>query len=131
MQDNTKNECLLKRVEEQEIAAREYGFYWENIHQLIEQIQSECNEILEAWQKKDQKHLQEEIGDLIQASVSLAVFCEMDPRETLLRSIDKFQKRYDKVVELAKEDGYSHLHQQPFEKLMHYWNRAKKPNSEK
>lgn len=117
--------CLLKRVEQQEIDCKKFGFYWENFHQLIEQIQSECVEIQEAWDKDNFEHLQEEIGDLIQASISLAVFCKLDPHETLQKSIDKFQQRYDAVVQMAKRDGYENLHQQSFELLMDYWRRAK------
>lgn len=55
----------------------------------------------------------------------LAVFCKLDPRETLLKSIEKFQQRYDVVVQLAHSEGYDNLHQQPFETLMDYWKRAK------
>lgn len=117
--------CLLKRVEEQEIACRDFGFYWEHIDQLIEQIQNECLEVKDAWQKNDRTHLQEEIGDLIQAAISLAVFCDLDPHETLAKSIDKFQKRYDAVVEFAQKDGHQTLHHKPFDVLMHYWNLAK------
>lgn len=118
--------CLLKKVEEQEIAANQFGFYWQNIEQLLEQIRSECNEVEESFAKNDRAHLQEEIGDLIQATVSLAIFCNFDPHETLQKSIDKFQKRYDAVVKLAQEDGHETLHNQSFEVLMHYWNQSKK-----
>lgn len=34
--------CLLKKVEKQELVAKEFGFYWEHFDQLIEQIQNEC-----------------------------------------------------------------------------------------
>jgi uncharacterized protein YabN with tetrapyrrole methylase and pyrophosphatase domain len=115
----------LKKIEELETTARQFGFYWENIDQLIDQIQSECAEVKEAWQKNDRPHLQEEVGDLLQAAVSLAVFCNLDPHVTLVESIEKFQKRYDQVVQLAKEDGKEHLRNQPFDVLMNYWNRAK------
>lgn len=125
MQDPSNECCLLKEVEKQEIVAKEFGFYWENFSQLIEQVQNECTEIQEAWDKKDIDHLQEEVGDLIQAAISLAVFCKLDPRETLLRSIEKFQRRYDVVVQLARSEGHNNLHQQPFETLMDYWKRAK------
>ena len=70
-------------------------------------------------------NLQEEIGDLIQAAISLAVFCKLDPRETLSKGIDKFQRRYDVVVQLARSEGHENLHKQPFEILMDYWKRAK------
>ena len=100
-------------------------FTGENFSQLIEQIQNECIEIQEAWDKEDIDHLQEEVGDLIQAAISLAVFCELDPHETLLKSIEKFQRRYDAVVQLARSEGHENLHKQPFETLMNYWKRAK------
>lgn len=125
MQDSLNEICLLKQVEKQELEAQEFGFYWESFQQLIEQIQSECVEIQEAWVKENSLHLQEEIGDLIQAAVSLAVFCKLDPHETLLKSIEKFQRRYDLVVQLARSEGYENLHKQSFEILMDYWNRAK------
>jgi uncharacterized protein YabN with tetrapyrrole methylase and pyrophosphatase domain len=118
-------EDLIKRVELQEIDANNFGFSWETIHQLINQIRSECDEVLEAYEKKDQSHLQEEIGDLMQASICLAVFCGLDAHETLLKSSQKFQKRLDTVMSLAKKDGHSTLHNQPFDVLMGYWNQAK------
>lgn len=65
------------------------------------------------------------MGDLIQAAISLAVFCKLDPHETLSKSIEKFQRRYDAVVELAQSEGYETLHNQSFETMMDYWNRAK------
>lgn len=125
MQNSSNDSCLLKEVEKQELVAKEFGFYWENFPQLIEQIKNECMEIQEAWDEEDIDHLQEEIGDLIQAAISLAVFCELDPRETLLKSIEKFQRRYDVVVQLARSEGHDNLHKQSFETLMDYWKRAK------
>jgi uncharacterized protein YabN with tetrapyrrole methylase and pyrophosphatase domain len=117
--------CLLQHIEKQEEAAKEFGFYWERIEQLIEQIQSECLEVSKAWDANDSNHLQEEIGDLMQASVSLAIFCGLDPYETLRKSVEKFQKRYDKVVAFAANDGLEHLRGQSLEVLMNYWNRSK------
>jgi len=125
MQEPSNECCLLKQVEKQELVAKEFGFYWENFHQLIEQIQNECIEIQEAWNKENIPHLQEEVGDLMQAAISLAVFCKLDPCETLSKSIEKFQQRYDVVVQLANSEGYENLHKQSFEILMDYWKRAK------
>lgn len=117
---------LLKRVEEQELTCKDFGFYWETLDQLIDQITSECKEIKEAFEKGDEVHLQEEVGDLLQAAISLAVFCKLDPHQTLQNSIDKFQRRYEAVVAFAKQDGLSSLANRDFATLMHYWNLAKK-----
>jgi uncharacterized protein YabN with tetrapyrrole methylase and pyrophosphatase domain len=116
----------LKQVEKLELEAQKFGFYWENIDQLIEQIQSECIEIKEAWNNNKLQLLQEEVGDLILAATSLAIFCKLDPQETLLKSIEKFQQRYNAVVKMAQRDGYTSLHAQSFKVLMDYWNRAKR-----
>lgn len=117
--------CLLKKVERQELEAKKFGFYWENFDQLIQQIQSECVEVQEAWQKGEVSLLQEEIGDLIQAAIGLAVFCKLDPHETLFKITEKFQKRYDLVVQLACKEGHENLHNQSYDCLMNYWNLAK------
>ena len=45
MNTSSKNQCLLKRVEKQELTAREFGFYWEHFNQLIEQIKNETLEV--------------------------------------------------------------------------------------
>ena len=126
MKDSGVESCLLKQIEKKEIKAKKFGFYWEHFHQLFDQIQSECIEIQQAWDNQDMPNLEEEIGDLIQAAVSLAVFCKLDPRQTLLKSIDKFDKRYEAVVKLAQQDGLENLHGQSFDKLIHYWSLAKK-----
>lgn len=125
MQKEKSDMNLLKFVESQEIAARDVGFYWENIDQIIEQIRSECSEVVEAWKMGDRAHLQEEVGDLLQASIGLAVFCGLDSHDTLLQSSQKFQKRFDLVISLAKQDGITDLHSLSFSVLLEYWSRAK------
>ena len=77
MTNNPDSHCLFKRIEEQELTAKQYGFYWERIDQLLDQIKSECEEVEESWKKNDRAHLQEEVGDLLNAAVSLAIFCNL------------------------------------------------------
>lgn len=122
---STHSQDLLEKVTDQELKAKAFGFYWETIEQLLEQIRNECNEIEEAWASGDKKHLQEEIGDVLLASASLAIFCGMSPTETLKKSIEKFQGRYDALVELVQKDGRKDLKNQSFDLLMDYWKRAK------
>ena len=122
------DEDLLKRIEMQEDVAKQFGFYWEDLNQLIEQIQSECLEIKDAYQRNDLKHLEEEVGDLLLAAVSLSIFCHLDPKKTLSKSIDKFQARYDRLVSLAQQDGHEHLKGKSLKVLLGYWERAKHPS---
>ena len=117
---------LFKQIEKQETAARDFGFYWETIDQLLDQIRSECTEVHEAHQKTDLLHLEEEIGDLIHATICLAIFCKIAPQKALHRATNKIQKRFDKVFELAKKEGHKTLHGHSFDQLMYYWDQAKK-----
>jgi uncharacterized protein YabN with tetrapyrrole methylase and pyrophosphatase domain len=117
---------LLQKIINQEKAAAKFGFYWESIEQLLEQIQSECVEVKEAWLKQDNIHLKEEVGDLMNAAVSLCIFLKLDPFETLNESVEKFQQRYDFLVKLVEQDGLPHLKNKPLSILLDYWNKAKK-----
>lgn len=128
MKNQSAEKNPFKLIEASESKAKAFGFYWENIDQLIEQIQSECLEIQEAWQKQDRGHLQEEVGDLLLAAISLAVFCKIDAEETLHKSLEKFQKRYARLVSLAEQDGHANLKGKSMEVLTNYWNQAKNLN---
>ena len=125
MMPKAKND-LLQKIIDQEKTAAEFGFYWESIEQLLEQIQSECVEVKEAWLKQDNIHLKEEVGDLMNAAVSLCIFLKLDPFETLHESVEKFQQRYDSLVKLVERDGLPHLKNKPLNILLDYWNKAKK-----
>ena len=124
MKLNQKN--ALDDVVEQEKIANDFGFCWQTIDQVLEQIRSECNEVKQAWDHQDIENLKEEIGDLINAALSLAVFCKLDPVQLMTENNTKFQKRFNKVVALAKADGLDNLHGQPLEVLLSYWDKAKK-----
>ena len=116
----------IQRVEHEEKRASQFGFCWQTVDQLIAQIKSECAEIKEAHDNNDRTHLQVEVGDLLHAAIGLAIFCDLDPTETLQKSTDKFKKRMDVIVELVAKDGKKDLQNQPFELLMHYWDEAKR-----
>ncbi len=117
---------LFQHIIDQETTAKAFGFYWESLEQLLQQIRDEANEIDAAAKTTNKAHLQEEIGDLMNAVVSLCIFCGFNPTETLSANIEKFQRRYDAVVQLVKQDGLTNLQGEPMAILMDYWNKAKK-----
>jgi len=73
----------------------------------------------------DQNKLQDEIGDLLHAVFSLCVFNGLNPHDTLTRSVEKFERRFNAVQQLAIEDGLSTLQGKSFDDLMTYWDKAK------
>ena len=92
------------------------------------QIQSECveiNEHLDSTALENKIKLQEEIGDLLHAAFSLCVFCKFDAEETLEKSVNKFERRFNAVKIVAQENGLETLNGMPFDELMRYWDKAK------
>lgn len=116
---------LLKKLIQLENEASELGFRWENPQQILNQIQSECDEIQENLSIASSTNLQEEIGDLLHAAFSLCVFCQFDPEETLEKSINKFEKRFNLVKKIANEKGFVTLSGLSFSELMSIWGQAK------
>jgi len=118
---------ILEKVLQLENEADKFGFRWENTAQIMQQIHSECIEIQEHLDKPSYHHqaLQDEIGDLLHAVFSLAVFCQFEPRNTLQKTLSKFERRLNAVKALAHADGLSDLNGHSFDELMCYWNKAK------
>jgi len=116
----------LRLVEKQQLDAQKFGFDYPNLSEMLAQIESECKEVEKEWNAGNRELLEEEVGDLIHAAITLATFCKLDPVKTLKKSIDKFQKRYDALVKLVQEDGFDDLQHQPsFDAIMDYWKKVK------
>lgn len=126
MQKTVTHDDLLESIVKNEKEALDFGFYWENPEQILEQLESECSEIRQALLNKDHANLKEEIGDLMHASISLCIFLNLNPTELLRDNIEKYQARYEKLVELVKKDGLENLKGKSMDVLMSYWNQVKK-----
>ncbi len=120
---------LLNKAVVLENEATAFGLQWETCDQIMAQIQSECVEINEHLGQipgqTNQVALQEEIGDLLHAVLSLCVFCNLSPQDTLHDSLNKFERRLNAVKEITQEQGLSHLRGFPFEEVMAIWHKAK------
>jgi uncharacterized protein YabN with tetrapyrrole methylase and pyrophosphatase domain len=117
---------LLEKVEHLEHDADNFGFRWETSAQIMAQIQSECSEIQEHLAQENCPKLQEEIGDLLHAVFSLTVFCNFSTKETLEKTLIKFERRLNAVKQLAKNQGLDNLNGYSFNELMNFWNQAKR-----
>jgi len=105
--------------------AADFGFKWETVNQIKDQIISELTEIDVHLNDPIKNKLQEEVGDLLHAAFSLCVFLKLDPKVTLEKSIDKFERRFNAVKQIAKQKNLTSLNGKSFDELMHFWNQAK------
>lgn len=120
---------IFDKTIELELSASTFGFSWENTAQIMAQIQSECQEInehlVQGTQVLNVSELQEEIGDLLHAVFSLCIFCQLNPRATLEKSLMKFERRLNAVKKLTQEQGLTNLDGHSFDELMNVWEKAK------
>lgn len=120
----------LKTLIELEKDTRDFGFAWPNKEAALAQAISECEEIKEAIeQNHSREDLQDEIGDLIHAAISLCIFSEFDVEETIEKITKKFASRMSIVKKLTKERGLENLQGKSIEFMLELWNEAKKNNT--
>jgi|SRR5579862_542373 len=112
----------LTRLENE---AADFGFKWETVDQIKAQIMSELTEIDAHLNDQVKTKLQEETGDLLHAAFSLCIFLKLDPTITLEKSINKFERRFNAVKQIAKQQGLTSLNGKTFDELMNFWNKAK------
>ena len=106
---------------------RTFGLEWNNEKSWTDQVKSEVAEIEEVLDKKMSRELlEEEIGDLLHAAVSLSYHHNIDAYSALSKSIDKFEKRYLAVKKLAEKQHLNSLKNQSQETINTLWKEAKK-----
>lgn len=117
---------LLQKIVLLEKQAMASGFTWPNAEMALDQVISECQEVRQAIAENESSdRLQEEVGDILHAAISLCVFMNFDVEETLTNSKNKFENRFLAMLDIAREQGYTSLKDQPMEKLLSLWNLAK------
>ena len=98
--------ALLQAYRAQEKAAS-VGFDWENVEGVVAKLREEVDEVEAAIRTGDGDRVAEEIGDLLFSAVNLARFVKRDPEAHLAAAVEKFRRRFDRVVELLRERGSS------------------------
>lgn len=123
---NPSSQDLIKQFEEQIRRADEFGFSWAEASQLLDKIRSECCEVEEELEHPTNLGaLQQEVGDLLHATLSLILFLNMDINDTLEKTLAKFDGRFEKMQKIASEEGLSTLKGFPLERLLDLWKKAK------
>lgn len=118
---------VMKKAADIEQEALDFGFEWPNPELILEQIISECHEVAEViTEHQGHERLQEEIGDLMLATIELCQFFQLDPEEILDKAAIKFQKRFEEMKKQVNAKGYVSLKGQPCETRLEFWKASKK-----
>ena len=115
--------ALIKALRLQE-KTKQVGFEWDNAGQVREKVEEEMRELYEAVEEGDEKHIEEELGDVLFALINYARFVKTDPEKALEQTNKKFIRRFQQVEEMAAAQGKS-LHDMNLEEMDTLWNKVK------
>jgi tetrapyrrole methylase family protein/MazG family protein len=105
--------------------AARIGFDWTNVRGVFDKIGEEAGELRQALSAKDTKRTEEEMGDLLFASVNLARFLHIDPEIALKKANAKFSMRFRQMEELAAKNGKA-LADVSRAQMEEFWETAKR-----
>ncbi len=97
------------------------GFKWETSDEIWNKVYEELNELKLALKSKNNKHAEEEFGDVIFSLINVALWYELDPEEALIKANNKFIDRLSYIEEASKNKLES-LSKQELQEL---WKQAK------
>jgi tetrapyrrole methylase family protein / MazG family protein len=105
--------------------AARVGFDWPRVEDILQKLDEESGELLEAYRKGDKELMAEEIGDLLFVVVNIARFLEIDPETALRRSNSKFNSRFRHVESEIKRQGRE-MRNATLAEMDALWDEAKK-----
>jgi MazG family protein len=100
------------------------GFEWPDIAGVIEKLEEEARELVEARHSADPEEIEHEIGDLLFTVVNLARFLKVDPEQALRKTNSRFRRRFSHIERAAEASGRN-LSEIPLEQMEELWHKAK------
>ncbi|OOF82305.1 nucleoside triphosphate pyrophosphohydrolase [Rodentibacter ratti] len=97
----------LMRAQKLQKQCSKIGFDWTEISPVFEKIEEELQEVKDEFNKNPQdiERIEEELGDLFFATVNLSRHLKCNAEESLRKANLKFEQRFRKVEQKAKEMG--------------------------
>lgn len=115
----------LSRAQKLQKRAAANGFDWDDITPVIDKIAEELEEVREAIGSREQQAIDEEIGDLLFATVNLARHLKVDAETALRGGNEKFERRLRYIERQLKAAGKAFAEVELSE-LDHLWDEAKR-----
>lgn len=114
----------LVRAEKIQKRARQAGFDWNEVAPVVSKVREELDEVMEAHESGRQELVDEEIGDLLFATVNLSRHLSSDPETALRNATLKFSQRFKQVEQLARLRQME-MSEMDLESLDMLWNEVK------
>src|SRR5438105_2878508 len=114
----------LMRAQKAQSKAARVNFDWSELRDVIAKIEEELAEAKSAIASQDRPSTEDEIGDLLFATVNLARKCNLDAESTLQSATDKFVARFSRLEDELQAQG-KRLGDVDLAELDQIWNRLK------
>lgn len=115
----------LSRAAKLQKRAATVGFDWPEALPVLDKVREELDEVLQAMANGDSDALEDEIGDLLFATVNLARHLKHDPENALRRANRKFERRF-RFIEQALRDSGKPIEECNLDQLDALWGEAKR-----
>lgn len=120
-----RNLPALVEAEKISVKAAKAGFEWPSIDGVLEKVQEEAAELVEARASAGREEIEHEVGDLLFTIVNLARFLKVDPEQALRKTNARFRRRFQYVEsEIAAAGGI--LGESSLERMEELWQQAKR-----
>ena len=95
----------LWRAEKIQKKAAKVGFDWPDVHDALEKVAEEAQELRQGIDRNDRENMMEEVGDLIFAAVDVARMCGIDPEQAVHQACEKSMRRFAFIESEAAKSG--------------------------
>lgn len=104
--------------------ASRVGFDWGQIDEIFDKLREERQELRNAIDRKDEKRIADEVGDLLFVVVNIARFLNVDPESALRRTNKKFVSRFQYIERELEKRGKT-VKEATLEEMEALWQAAK------
>lgn len=114
----------LQRSVKLQKRARKVGFDWPSAEPVLEKLDEELAEMRSAMAGDDRDAMEDELGDLLFATINLARQLEIDPGTALRRANTKFEHRFRAMEDAV--GGHDGLDSMSLDEMEDLWQKVKK-----
>lgn len=115
----------LLRAHRIQSRASKAGFDWDHVDGALAKLEEELHEFRVAIKNKEQKEIEDELGDVFFSLVNVSRFVGVNPEDALRKTISKFISRF-RYIEMKAADKGVPLSDMTLEEMDSLWDEAKK-----
>ena len=78
-----------------------------HVREIVRKVEEEINELKQAIETNNKQDIEEEFGDVLFSLINYSRFINVDAENALQKVNKKFMKRFNKLEELATQQGKS------------------------